>query len=103
MAKQTNDMKLKQFRKELTTKILYQMKNNPGQWTKSWVGENIPTNAITGKKYQGVNIMALWFSAGQYQFPTNEWATFKQWQSIGARVKPRKEVGPGTRIVKLGK
>lgn len=46
-----------------------------------------PRNAVTGNPYHGVNVIALW-AAGQrggYWLPY--WATFLQWEKVGARVR----------------
>lgn len=47
----------------------------------------IPENPTTNKQYQGINILALWFNQSAKSFSSNKWATYKQWQSIGAQVK----------------
>lgn len=47
----------------------------------------IPSNPVGRYPYRGINILTLWGSQEQYGFPTPEWATYQQWQSIGAQVK----------------
>ncbi|MDW3191271.1 MAG: zincin-like metallopeptidase domain-containing protein [Cytophagales bacterium] len=56
----------------------------------------IPENPITKKSYQGVNILALWFNQKSKSLPSNKWASFKQWQQIGAHVKKGEK---GSRII----
>ena len=56
----------------------------------------IPENPITKNQYQGVNILALWFNQKARSLPSNRWASFKQWQQIGASVKKGEK---GTRII----
>jgi len=56
-------------------------------WHRASVGIFMPTNATTGKAYQGINILSLWASAEVNEFTTGEWATYKQWQSVGAQVR----------------
>jgi len=53
-------------------------------------------NATTGKAYTGGNITEL-IAAG---FQSNEWATYKQWQSEGLQVQRGQK---GTRITKMVK
>ena len=62
-----------------------------GSWVRPWaVGPNgFPTNATTGKEYTGTNAIMLLIAGG------GEWATYKQWQSIGAQVRK------GERSVKI--
>ena len=44
----------------------------------------MPRNAVTGRRYAGINVMILGLT-GQ------SWATYKQWQSIGAQVRKGEE------------
>jgi antirestriction protein ArdC len=65
----------------ITNKIVQQMESAGANWINPMQGlSGMPTNAITGRRYSGINIMLLGLS-GQ------AWATYKQWQSIGAQVK----------------
>ena len=52
----------------------------------------IPENPITKNQYQGVNILALWFNQKTKSLTSNKWASFKQWQQIGASVKKVKKI-----------
>ncbi len=50
-------------------------------------GAGLPRNASTGNFYHGVNTIALW-AAGQvrgYRLPY--WATFLQWEKLGANIR----------------
>lgn len=66
-----------------------------GEWKKSWAGGAVALNAVTGNQYRGGNLIALWVLGEDYK--SGYWATYKQWQSIGAQVR-KGEVG--TRLVK---
>jgi antirestriction protein ArdC len=46
-----------------------------------------PINAVTEKPYHGVNVVALWCTAASRGFQSGHWATYRQWQSIGAQVR----------------
>lgn len=54
-------------------------------WIKPWSfsGSSVPVNASTKKAYSGSNYFYLKFTP----FASNEWATLKQWQAMGERVK----------------
>lgn len=54
---------------------------------KSFASQGIPSNPTTGKDYQGINILSLWFNQQSKAFTSNEWATFKQWKDRGAKVR----------------
>lgn len=62
----------------------------PGQWKKPWqsiVGHGMPTNVVTKKAYRGFNVLAFWMAQEDGGFESSLWATYKQWQSIGAQVR----------------
>jgi antirestriction protein ArdC len=46
-----------------------------------------PINAVTGKTYQGVNVVALWADATAKHFGSGYWATYRQWQQLGVQVR----------------
>jgi antirestriction protein ArdC len=46
-----------------------------------------PINAISRRRYRGVNTLLLWAAAGQAGYPTGEWATYRQWDAAGAQVR----------------
>lgn len=50
-------------------------------------GAMLPRNASTGNFYRGVNTVALWASGRLQGFGLPYWATFLQWQQLGARIR----------------
>lgn len=46
-----------------------------------------PINAVSRKPYRGVNILVLWATAQEKGYRTGTWATYKQWQELGAQVR----------------
>lgn len=46
-----------------------------------------PVNAATSKCYRGLNILTLWMTAAKYGYSSGTWATYQQWQALGAQVK----------------
>lgn len=68
-----------------------------GEWRMPWhhtgtIG--LPVNVVTGHPYSGGNILALWGAGFAHGWPTQQWATYKQWASIGAQVR-KGETGTG--------
>ena len=59
------------------------------QWQLPWhkMAHGLPTNATTQKKYSGVNILSLWVAAELRGFGSSKWATYKQWELVGAQVR----------------
>lgn len=50
-----------------------------------WVtAKGMPSNAATGNRYNGVNIVSLWIARESKDYSTDIWATYKQWQDLGA-------------------
>jgi antirestriction protein ArdC len=47
----------------------------------------LPTNASNHRRYRGINILALWATASRQRYQTHLWATYRQWQELGARVR----------------
>lgn len=59
-------------------------------WIRPWAvaaGEGDPVNAVTHRNYRGVNVLILWGAAAERSYATNEWASYKQWQSRDAQVR----------------
>lgn len=88
----------------VTAKIVAAIEAGAGDWHMPWhrpgTSFDIPRNALTEKRYQGCNILSLWIDADEKKFPTPTWATFKQWQEIGAQVRKGEK---GSLIVKYGR
>lgn len=47
----------------------------------------LPTNAATGMRYRGVNVIALWANSIARGFTSRFWGTYKQWKDLGAQVR----------------
>jgi antirestriction protein ArdC len=75
----------------VTAKIIAAIESNPGEPTMPWrrsQGATLwPENALTQKQYHGINIPLLWAEAQQRGFSSNLWASYKQWQELGAQVR----------------
>jgi antirestriction protein ArdC len=77
--------------KEVTDKIIKAIEAGAGKFEMPWhrpgVSFSIPVNAVTGKRYNGVNILALWVAADEKRYDRQIWATYKQWAELGAQVR----------------
>ena len=80
-------MKNSQIHQEVTDKVIAAMAANPGQWTKPWSANGRPKNATTGRRYSGVNILLLGMAGASKGYPSGLWASYKQWQGVGAQVR----------------
>jgi len=73
------------LRQRITDRIIEQLETcESSDYSQPWftLGE-IPKNAVTHKQYHGINTLWLGLSG----FNTLEFATYKQWESIGAQVQ----------------
>lgn len=87
---------MKDVYKEITDHIIGSV-DEAGQWKPCWRGGmNRPVNAVTKAAYRGVNVLMCWLTAQHAGYPTQEWASYRQWASIGAQVKKGEK---GTPIV----
>lgn len=69
--------------------ILAQLETaDPASWTPPWHGADpMPRNARTGRRYRGINVLALWCVAQAEGYADARWATYRQWSALGAQVR----------------
>ncbi len=84
----------------ITTKIVAAMEAGAGKFVMPWHRQGVdtarPLNAITGNAYRGVNVLALWASAMGAGYDSGRWASYRQWQMVGAQVQKSER---GTMII----
>lgn len=75
----------------ITGKIVRAIEAGAREFVMPWhyvgLGIGRPTNAATGKRYQGINVVALWAEAMLSAYGSGHWATYRQWQEVGAQVR----------------
>ncbi len=87
---------IREYRKEMTEKIIEALKNGTAPWQKSWSGNNSPINAVTGRHYTGSNIILLSLIGWTIDKGSDpRWCTYQQAKSKGWNVKRGSK---GTRI-----
>ena len=65
-----------------TARIIAEMESGILPWSRPWHGAvGLPVNAISGRKYSGVNVLQLWAAGMSYSSP--RWLTYKQAQAAG--------------------
>lgn len=86
--------------RDITDKIVSAIEAGAGDFIMPWHrrGPSIgrPTNAATTLKYRGVNVIALWAEGMLRSYESGLWASYQQWQKIGAQVRKGQR---GTTIV----
>jgi len=80
--------------KDVTDRILEAMESGDTDWLKPFTATSgMPVNGVTRNEYHGINVLLLGLLN---PFQSNEWASFKQWQTRGANVRKGEK---GTRII----
>ena len=80
---------------EIAHQIIAMLENGQGLAGCPWYRDGAitrPVNVATNKRYNGVNILALWAQADKAGFRSGTWGTYRQWASGGAQVR-RGETG----------
>ena len=80
----------KSLYQKITDQFIEALKTGAPPWIKPW-SEDIPytdrpTNAVTDRKYTGVNVTILWISAASRGFARDRWLTFNQVSAVGGKV-----------------
>lgn len=75
----------KDLHQQITDTIISQLEKGTIPWKQTWINDismlSLPKNAVTGNRYRGINILLLWSAVQEKKYGTQEWASFKQWQS----------------------
>lgn len=87
----------------ITQKIVAAIEAGAGTFAMPWhrpgVAFTLPKNALTEKPYRGSNILSLWIDADAKKYEHQVWATYKQYEELGAQVRKGEK---GSLIVKYG-
>ena len=74
----------------VTDKIVAAIEAGAGAFIMPWhvsAATGRPINALTGHDYRGVNVVALWAEAVMSGYGTGWWASYRQWDRLGAQVR----------------
>lgn len=77
---------------EVTQRIISELEAGRFPWVQPWDshvadGPGLPMNALTGRRYSGINVLLLWGAAISGGFPSQHWLTFKQALEAGGNVR----------------
>lgn len=76
---------------EITDRIVAELEEGRVPWVQPWAAASaplaMPQNALTGRRYSGVNILILWDTVIRRGFSTQSWLTFRQALSAGGSVR----------------
>jgi pimeloyl-ACP methyl ester carboxylesterase len=75
----------------ITDEIVAAIEAGAGSWRMPWhhdgAATSRPTNAASGRRYRGINVLALWVAATKAGYGSGLWATYNQWVAAGAQVR----------------
>ncbi|KNY24475.1 zincin-like metallopeptidase domain-containing protein [Methylobacterium sp. ARG-1] len=73
----------------LAAAILAQLETaDYASWSPPWHGADpMPRNALTHRRYRGINVLALWCAAQTHGYSDARWTTYRQWAALGAQVR----------------
>lgn len=82
---------------EVTARIIEALEAGTAPWVRPWksgVGPDaefggglMPSNAITGRCYRGINVLILWAAATSKGYSDSRWLTFNQAKAAGGSVR----------------
>lgn len=85
------NQKTQEFRQKIADDFVKALTERQLEWKAGWRSSEMPINVSTGKPYKGINKFRLFFVEVQKQksgeTPENRWATFKQIQEKGWRLR----------------
>lgn len=75
--------------REVTDKMIAALESDTPPWRQAWQSgnEGLPANAVTGRRYGGINVMLLWSDAVNKGYERNRWLTFRQAREAGGNVR----------------
>ena len=78
---------------EVTDTVIAALEQGVVPWSCPWDRRTnhslLPSNATTGRPYNGINVLLLWVTAHLRGYPDSRWLTFKQAQAAGGQVRKR--------------
>ncbi|MFP5511938.1 MAG: ArdC family protein [Alphaproteobacteria bacterium] len=78
---------------DITTKIIAELEAGCVPWVQPWGTATmkaplaLPGNAITGRRYSGINVLILWSAVAENGFSGQGWLTFRQALGLGGHVR----------------
>jgi len=81
---------------EVTARIIGELEAGRFPWVQPWgqpdadggaIGPGLPRNALTARRYSGVNVLILWGAVIEHGYPSQAWLTFKQALEAGGCVR----------------
>ncbi len=76
---------------EVTARVIAELEQGRLPWVQPWdaaaCGCAMPANAVTGRRYSGINVLILWAAVIEGGYASQRWLTYRQAQAAGGNVR----------------
>ncbi|PXA97192.1 antirestriction protein ArdC [Nostoc sp. 3335mG] len=76
---------------EVTARVIAELEQGRLPWVQPWdvaaCGCAMPANAVTGRRYSGINVLILWAAVIEGRYASQRWLTYRQAQAAGGNVR----------------
>ncbi|MDV3459219.1 zincin-like metallopeptidase domain-containing protein [Sphingomonas sp. HF-S4] len=76
---------------EVTARVIAELEQGRLPWVQPWdasaCGCAMPANAVSGRRYSGINVLILWAAVIEGRYRSQRWLTYKQAQAAGGNVR----------------
>jgi antirestriction protein ArdC len=76
---------------EVTQRIIAELEAGKLPWVQPWDAKacacTMPSNAVSGRGYSGVNVLILWAAGVEQGFTSQRWLTYRQAEQAGGHVR----------------
>lgn len=81
-------LKLEKQIQDVAQHLYQQIQVGTEKWIMPWHnGIQEPYNPVTNKHFSGSNLIILWAEGNKRGYTSNKWATLRQWQKLGGKVR----------------
>jgi antirestriction protein ArdC len=76
---------------EVTQRIIAELEAGRLPWVQPWDASRcactMPGNAVSGRRYSGINVLILWAAGVEHGFTSQRWLTYRQAEQAGGHVR----------------
>jgi len=76
---------------EVTARVIAELEQGRLPWVQPWdaavCGCAMPANAVSGRRYSGINVLILWAAVIEGRYHSQRWLTYKQAQAAGGNIR----------------
>ncbi len=76
---------------EVTSRVIAELEQGRLPWVQPWdnsaCGCAMPANAVSGRRYSGINVLILWAAVIEGGYRSQRWLTYRQAQAAGGNVR----------------